>query len=77
MDKTAKRFRDRARIGKAIRRARLAKDLTLREVGGLSGIGFVRWHKWEKGKSSIPAELLPGVAAVVDLTAEQLLPKAA
>lgn len=74
MDKSAKRFRERVLIGKRLRRARLRADLTLRAVGARSGVDFYKWRAWEKGMSSIPAELLMGVAAVVDLTAEQLVP---
>ena len=74
MDKSAKRYRERTLIGRRLHRARVRADLSLRAVGALSGVDFYKWRAWEKGKSSIPAELLMGVAAVVDLTAEQLLP---
>lgn len=61
--------------GAACRRARLATGLTADQVGVQIGVGEQAVLKWERGQSAPTAEHLGLLAAALNVTAADLLPR--
>lgn len=65
--------RRRASIGKLIAYHRLGKRLSQEQAASKLGVHRITWTRWEAGKTSIPSELLPEVARIVDACPEDLI----
>lgn len=63
--------------GAACRRARLAAGLTADQVGVQVGVGEQAVLKWERGRSAPTADHLGLLAAALNITAADLLPRRA
>jgi len=61
---------DRKRLGALLRRERLRKGLTYKQVGDALGLYLTYVSSVEKGKSSISPERLDQLVSVLSLSAE-------
>jgi transcriptional regulator with XRE-family HTH domain len=65
--------RRRASIGRLVAHHRKGKRLSAEQAASKLGVHRTTWVRWEAGKTSIPSELLPEVARIVDACAEDLI----
>lgn len=61
-----------ARLGKRVRELRIARGLSLRALGAHVGVTPQSVWDWEKGRSQVPSEDLPELAAALGVTICQL-----
>lgn len=60
-------------MARSIAHARRVRKLSLKEAADAAAVNISTWRRWEMGKTSIPAEMLPKVASVVGLEAHDVL----
>jgi transcriptional regulator with XRE-family HTH domain len=66
-------LRFRRATAKRLARARARSGLSLTEVAAISGIHKSRWHRYEAGINAIPLELVPLLAAAVNMNVAELV----
>jgi transcriptional regulator with XRE-family HTH domain len=64
-------------IGKQIRRHRLARKLSMRDLAKLVGVNGSAVAHWEAGRNDPRGELLPSLASALGVTVGELFNEAA
>ncbi|RLA95269.1 MAG: hypothetical protein DRG83_18810, partial [Deltaproteobacteria bacterium] len=60
-------------VGERIRKYRLRRKLSQRDMGKLLGIPYQRYQKYEVGEIRLPAEMLLKIGQVLDVSLDTLM----
>lgn len=72
-ERKGRTIRRRAQIGSSIEIARTEAGLSRETCARRVGVSYHTWWRWEQGRGSVPAELLPEVAKLLATSVEALI----